>query len=117
MEVLNNFVDMAKDAAEMKEDAAPFSEQAQQIYPYGLAISLSQDELEKLDMEDDCDVGDMVRFEAIAKVTCVTKNDTTEGPKMRVELQIVGIALDGCHDEEDEDFMPAKINPSKMYKG
>lgn len=117
MQTMPSFISMQKDPEEMKEDAAMPDMGDQPIFPYGLAISLSQDELEKLDMDDDCSVGDLVCFKSLAKVTSVTKNDTVDGAKTRVELQIIGIELDGCHDEDDEDDMPAKIDPSKMYKG
>lgn len=111
------FVDMAMDPEETKEVSPMPDMGAQPIYPWGLSIRLTQDELEKLDMEDECEVGDLVCFKSLAKVTSVTKNDTTEGSKTNIELQIIGIELDGCHDEDDEDTMPAKIDPSKMYKG
>lgn len=117
MQTMPSFISMAKDPDEMKETMAAPDMGDQPIFPYGLAISLGDEELAKLDMEDDCNVGDMVCFKSLAKVTSVTKNDTVDGAKTRVELQIIGIELDGCHDENDEDDMPAKIDTNKMYKG
>lgn len=115
MEVMPKFVDMAKDAKEMKEDMSP-AEMPQPVYPYGLCLCLSQDELDKLDLENDCEPGDMLHMHCLAKVTSVSKNDTTDGPKTRVELQITAIACESEDDEneEAEAAMPRKAkNPYK----
>ncbi len=118
MEKLPGFVNMAVTPQEREEEdyASPAPEApAQPIYPYGLCISLCQDELEKLDLEDDCDVGDMLHMHCIARVTSVSKNDTTDGPKMRVELQITDIAAES-EDEENAEYSPNKGNiRDKMY--
>ncbi len=71
-------------------------------YPYGLSISLTQAELGKLGLDDDdVQVGDLLHMHAMAKVTSISKTDTeSNGPKVRIELQIV--AMEG-EDEEAED--------------
>ncbi len=70
--------------------------------PYGLCISLTEVELEKLELDDDCEVGDMIDLRAMAKVTSVSKTDTGAGPKCRIELCITDLAIED-EDEEDED--------------
>ncbi len=65
--------------------------------PYGLCICLTEEELAKLDLEPDCEVGDTLHLVAMAKVTSISMNDTGDGAKCRIELAITDLAL------EDED--------------
>ncbi len=58
-------------------------------YPHGLSISFDHDTLDKLDMEDDMDVGDMIHFSAMARVTHVSKSEVNGKPCCHVELQII----------------------------
>lgn len=116
--MLPKMVDMAKTMEEMQETAGiPYPSSAAQLYPYGLSICLGHDELEKLGLEADCEPGDLIHMFAMAKVTSVSKNDTGEGPKCRVELQITHLGLEE-EDEEDEaeedTFSHSKLR-KKMY--
>ena len=61
-------------------------------YPFGLRICLTHDELAKLGIEDDPDVGDLLHMEIMAEVTSYTNSDGESGPQRRVELQIKMIA-------------------------
>lgn len=79
-------------------------------YPYGTQLCLNSQTLEKLDLPDDCKVGDSIVFECRAKVTSTSDSDT--GGR-RVELQITHIGVD---DDEDEDDAPKNPSASKMYK-
>lgn len=67
--------------------------------PYGLCICLTEVELDKLNLDDDCEVGDLVHLFAMAKVTSVSKTDTGNGAKCRIELSIVALEIE---DEDDE---------------
>lgn len=120
MKVLPNFVDMKKDAAELAEEAMPFDMKKYDppLYPYGLGICLENDQLNKLDLDADCDVGDTVHLQAIGKVTSASKNDTADGVKQRVEIQITHIALAEEHDDEAGiSVAPRKRpGPSAFYK-
>jgi len=87
-------------------------------YPYGLCISLTEKELEKLDLSPDCEVGDMIHLFAMAKVTSVSINETQDGECCRVELQITHLELedeDG-ENEEKESQQPHKIGYRNFYK-
>lgn len=71
--------------------------------PYGLHISLTEVELEKLDLEDNPEVGDMIHLFAMARVTSVSKNETGDGCKCRVELAITDMAVEDEDTEEAAD--------------
>lgn len=117
MKILPGFVDMAKDAAELAEEARPFEDKSfpVAVYPYGMNICFGNEELEKVGLDTNCEPGDSVHFQAIAKVTSVSKNETTEGPKSRVELTITHIAVDDIH-EEVEAPAAKRMDYKNLYK-
>jgi hypothetical protein len=65
-------------------------------YPCGLRICLTDQELKKLDLEADCEIGDMIDMRAFGTVTSVHKEDGC----CRVEIQIERIALEDEMTEE-----------------
>ena len=64
-------------------------------YPCGLRITLCDPELEKLDIDEMPDIGDVIDIRAFAEVTSVSAG----AGGRRVELQIKHIA---CEDESEE---------------
>lgn len=64
-------------------------------YPFGLKICLTHKELEKLDLEADCDIGDMIDMRCFGEVTSVSK----DGENSRVEIQIQKISVENESDE------------------
>lgn len=113
------FKDMAKSPEEMKESCEGMMSQ-NNLYPYGLCISLGQDELEKLELVDELEVEDMVHLFCLAKVTSISKNTTEKGEQNRAELQICFMAAEEEDDENSETnaHMPhfsASKMASKMY--
>lgn len=103
-------VDMGKTAEEVKEEIEERSggpEASTSVYPYGLCLALTEEELDKLGIGDELpNRGDMIHIAAMAKVTAVSENENemTDGSKKvrrRVELQITHIALEN-EDEEGE---------------
>lgn len=100
-----------------KEDISP---SAQPAYPYGLCISLCEQELEKLGFaQGELQVGDMIHLHALAAVTSVSSHDNVDlGPSCRVELQLQYIQCESEDDENDEvDATPIKKNVvNKLYK-
>ncbi len=62
-------------------------------YPYGLCISLSEEELEKLGLSDDCDIGDAIDIRCFAEVTSVSKHKYGDKDCCRVELQITRMQM------------------------
>lgn len=114
---MGDLVDMAKTPEDLKEDRAemsmPISDYPQNLYPYGLCISLCEEELAKLDLSSDVNTDDLIAVRAIGKVTSVSKTATDQGQKMRVEIQLMMLALD--EDHEDADPAPRTIGYSKFY--
>lgn len=106
---ITSMVDMSLTTEERAEMLSPPSPR----YPYGLCLSLCEDELEKLGLDDeDVEVGDMIHFMAMAKVTSVSSRDDESGPTCRIELQITNMSA--AEDEDKEDLSVKKVN--KLYK-
>jgi hypothetical protein len=106
-------VNMAKTPDEVKKDFADYPQAVAgsakptgPMYPYGLCISLEDETLKKLALDGDMPgVGDIIQFNAIAKVTSVSENEreSTDGTKSqckRVELQITDMGIPGTGDED-----------------
>lgn len=108
--MLPKMVDMKKTATEMQKDSQPFALGSQSEYPYGLNICLCDDELEKLGLDTDCEVGDFLHLFALAKVTSVSVNDTGDGEKRRIELTLTHL---GCEEEDEENEKESKMRPSR----
>jgi hypothetical protein len=105
-------VDMGKTAEEVKEDIEQRSggpEASTPMYPYGLCLALTEEELEKLGIDEELPSrGDMIHVVAIAKVTAASENeeekaDGSKKVRRRVELQITHIALENEDDEGEEE--------------
>ncbi|MFA7278765.1 MAG: capsid staple protein [Sterolibacterium sp.] len=98
----------------MRTDSPCFG--AASVYPYGLCICLGQEELDKLGLTAECEVGDFLHVFALAKVTSVSTSDTGEGEKSRIELTITHM---GVEDEEDEQaevkFPKHKLGSKRPY--
>lgn len=93
------FVDMEHDDEDQSDLAFPGVPEKPR-YPYGLRISLTHKELEKLGLDADCEVGDVIDLRAFAEVTSVSVNQTENGNDCRVELQITKLAVENESAEE-----------------
>ncbi len=99
-------VSMARNTAEKEEMAEEMLPSPADIpdYPFGLSISLCQDELEKLNLETtDFEVGDLVHFHAMATVTSISSNANQTGNNCRIELQIIAMSAEDEDEENEED--------------
>lgn len=85
-------VDMARTAKEMTQTVSPSLMNAP-LYDYGLSLCFNDETLDKLHLDTDVEVGDMLDTRMLLKVTSVSKNDTGDGEKCRVELQVTHIAV------------------------
>jgi len=101
-------MDMGKTPEEVKEEKDKYSSPMPisdviNRYPYGLCISLTGAELEKLKLPVP-DAGDMIHIFAMAKVTSVSQNETADGKKCcRAELQITHLGLENEDDESGDE--------------
>ncbi len=100
-------LDMARNPAEVQESTAVMAMPSAPLYDYGLTLRLNHETLEKLDLDlSDVEVGDLLDFRSMAKVTSVSKNDTGDGEKCSVELQIthMGIPENESTEFDDDEY-------------
>lgn len=98
-------VDMARTEEEMSEGMPEYTPP---VYPGGLCISLTHNELAKLGLEADCEIGDLIHAMVMAKVTNISKSEDS----CRIEMQIVDIEM--LEDENQE--VPNRYRPENRYK-
>src|ERR1700761_729113 len=92
----HTFVDMARSEKEIKENETPLSVANADKYPWGLRIMLTQDELEKLDVErEHIEVGATYHAHVMMKAVSVSANET-EGGKENccVNMQITQMSVE-----------------------
>lgn len=99
----SKLVDMEMDDEQVLDMAMPIAMSERERYPYGLRICLTHDELAKLGLEADCDVGDVIDLRAFAVVTSVSMNETENGKNCRVELQIQKLSVENESTETEDD--------------
>jgi hypothetical protein len=78
-------------------------------YPYGLRIELSDESMKKLGLESLPTVGTKMELHAIVVVERASQNETKEGKRQDMSLQITDMELGDCEGEEND--MPEK----KLY--
>jgi hypothetical protein len=73
-------------------------------FPWGLRISLTDKELDKLDLDaSDVKVGEIFHMHALARVTSISRNSTDGGDECcRLEAQIEDVSIES-EDEENEE--------------
>lgn len=90
----SKMVDMRREPPKPEDLGMPASIGSDSGYPFGLCISLDEQDLEKLDLNADCESGDMIDLRAFAKVTSVTHRDVDGKQTCRVELQITNLSVE-----------------------
>ena len=79
----------------------PMSQQPD--YPYGLRLSLTEAEFEKLDLStEEAEVGGTLHGHFMGRITSVSENDTPNGKCCRVEIQIEELSIES-EDAENKD--------------
>lgn len=113
MEHIPKMVDMAMEQPSMGDMPEATNIKLTPQYPYGLTMCLNDDTLKKLNMDDDCTVGDTVHFHCLAKVTSCSES---EGSGKRIELQVIAMSAED-EDGENKAVERKGMNPKKMYGG
>lgn len=70
-------------------------------YPYGLRLSLGNDDLKKLPGLKKADMKDAVTIRAVGHIVAMRQNDTQAGKDRTIEIQIEKLSING---EEDTEF-------------
>jgi hypothetical protein len=72
-------------------------------YPWGLRISLTEKELEKLELDaKDAEIGDCVDLRAFGAVTCISMNERDGRKYCTVEIQLQKLAIENEASEDGE---------------
>lgn len=89
-------------------------------YPWGLSISMCEEELEKLGLDaEDMKVGDIYHIHALIHVTSVSSSESeSSGKSSRAEFQITHMSGES---EDAENVAAEKTSPdkrrSRLYRG
>ena len=105
MAKMRHMTDMEMDD-DAKLDAAVPTLAMRPDYPYGLRITLTDKELEKMGLDhEEAEVGGTVHLFGMAEITSVSKTDDGNGKCCRVELQIqkLGIESEDAENEENDE--------------
>lgn len=97
----SQLVDMELDDESKLDAAQPYPMSSKPDFPYGLRISLTEKELEKLGIDAPEQIGDLIDLRCFGVVTCISKNSTDSGDCCRVEIQIQKMAVESEMQEKD----------------
>lgn len=92
------WADMELDDDDKMDTMLPMAMPSKPDYPCGLRICLTHLELPKINLDSDCDIGDMVDLRCMAEV--MSKNE--DGNGCRIELQIKFIKKFEDEDTEED---------------
>jgi len=106
MSGFNKFVSMAR-SPEEKDDAMDRMMGHPEVpdFPPGLTFCFDEVDLEKLDLEDDVEVGDLIHLNIMARVTSVSKKQIDGQDCCRIEMQgeLVAVEDESTEDVGDDD--------------
>jgi hypothetical protein len=72
-------------------------------YPWGLCITLEKEQLDKLGLSENPKTDTVFTITAKAEVTSVSANQTQEGERRSITLQITDLALSPSSDSDESD--------------
>lgn len=113
--MFDKMVSMQKTPMKMEQDAISVPQEC--IYPYGLSITLGDEEIEKLGIDcddEECLVGNYVHGHFLAEVTGYHKSDTSDGTKRTLNIQVTHLELESEQSENDE--ADDEVNEGKVYR-
>jgi hypothetical protein len=99
MKAFQKMVSLELDDEDKLDALMPIPMEERPEFPYGLRISLTHTEMEKLNLDpDEAEVGGIVHGHFMARVTCVNISEDC----CRIELQIEDLEIES-EDEENEE--------------
>lgn len=98
---------MKRSPAERKADAEPTMADVPD-YPWGLQITLGEEDLQQLGLDAMPRAGGPVALEAVATVTSVGEEEVDGKPHRRIQLQITDLALAMSGDDTAGRMYPAR---------
>ncbi len=111
--------DLELDDEDQRDLAYPCVETSKPMqpqYPWGLRITLTEKELDKLNLDPtEAVIGGMIHLHAMAKITSVSEDQREGGEKScRVEMQIQQMCVESEDEENaeadaDEDVKPRRL--------
>ncbi len=106
--------DMARSIEDETSMGLPFA-MGEKIhnYPCGLQITLCHPELEKLGLDDNVEVGDLIHLFSMGEVTGINKTDVGDGEQCRITIQLKFMS---CENEEIENEEEDKEEPEEKPK-
>lgn len=105
---MTQLVSMEMDDEDKMDAQMPILMPDKPDFPYGLCISLTSPELEKLGIDvTEATVGGMFHLEGLARITSISMNDGPDGQCCRLEAQIEDMAVLGG-DEPDAPSPPRR---------
>lgn len=86
-------------------------------YPYGLCLSLTNAEIEKLGIDpDEAVVGGVFHLEGLARITSVSCTEGPDGTCCRIEAQIEDMGVITSDADQAGDAPAPKPTMSRLYK-
>lgn len=96
--------------SESSETMPVEAKQDSPAYPYGLRLELNDETMKKLGLEELPEVGETMALTAKVVVERVSQNDTKEGKRQDMSLQITDMELsEGEEEKKDEAPMDKKF--------
>jgi hypothetical protein len=71
--------------------------------PWGLRMRLEAPDLKKLKLDEEPEVGDEIKVEALARITSVSKHETEDHKECCIELSVIKMRCIDTDEEPDDD--------------
>lgn len=109
----DGFIDLALTPQEKEDKTVPVSAETgdEPIYPFGTSISLENDQIDKLGLEDG-EVGDYLHAEVLVKLCGLHTTATESGDRKCMNLQITHLKILSESDGDEEEGESEKYRPS-----
>ena len=102
-EKMRQMVSMELDDEDKLDAPMPMPMSNKPDFPYGLRISLTEKELDKLNLDHkSAEIGGIVHGHFMGRITSVSENENSDGQRCCVEMQIEDLAIESEDEENAE---------------